>query len=552
MNDNARKSLVSVLIIDPKKCLLADSIHEDWAITMAALVSEDPEDWAAATRVWPRYRTPAVCQDASEIPLETVELADAIESLTNAPAWVVIDFRSKRLLYGGDILPLEPDSFINTNPDEESNDNWLLVIHLPPWWELHADGYIGSIPQSRESEISKRVVNRDILYGTPLLRDLATRLVEADGEHDWMSYTAKGFDEKQQQLIIQIHRDWLMTPREDLGGRIPRELLHGSVSWIEKLIEGQRHRFHSGIPFTGLPKDWDPSETGPIGRAEMCMYFTLCRTLVTTGWAVLNEVREEQTSLARDEKITLLIADLESIKNGWMDSNYEDDVAPKIVIEYERRRVPRGQGLVIDGFDEPGATHNTDCDCPICDVMNEGLFGVGFISYDGYHLEMDNEFAFSIYETHEEWESERQAYENEYGSDDYIASEDWQGNDLDGEMDDEVDDDLDDDLKPVWSGIQSRDEMPGGQLPGDSSGQLLMAFMLSELTGNLQGKNAPQLEIDALNKEFKAMRKSSGKERMQLAAAFKSKLEELTNQYPALTPKIADFQSMIDESVRNS
>ncbi|MCU0719180.1 MAG: hypothetical protein MUC83_05720 [Pirellula sp.] len=557
MNDYAQKSHVSVLIIDSQQCFLADSIHEDWAITVAALVSEDPENWPAATRVWPRYRTPAVCHDIGEISLVAVDLADAIETLRVAPAWVAIDFPSKRIFYAGDILPLEPDSFINTNPDEESDDDWLLVTHLPPWWEMHADSYVGAISQPRESEIKKRVVNREVLYGAPLLHDVAARLVEADDQHDWMSYTAKSFDKKQYELTIEIHRDWLMTPREDLGGRMPRELLHGSISWLDKVIEGQRHRFDLGTPFVGLPKDWDPTDSGPLGRSEMCMYFALCRTLVATGWAVLNEKREERASLKRDEKIALLFADLESIKNGWMDSRYEDDVAPRIVIEYERRRVPRGQGVVVDGFDNPGANHETNCDCPICEMMNDGLFGVGFVHYDGYNLEMDNEFAFSMYETREEWESEQLAFDNDFGGDKYSsdsfdASDDWLGDNSTDENDDEAKGDLDDDLKPVWTGIQSRDELPGGQLPGDSSGQLLMAFMLSELTGNLQGNSAPQHEIDTLNQEFKAMRKGTVKERRQLAASFKSKLEELTNKYPALTPKIADFQSMIDESVRNS
>ena len=169
MNNSAPKFPVSVLIIDSKQCLLAHSIHEDWALTMAALASEDPDDWAQATRVWPRYRTPAVCHDVSEIPLESIEIADAIETLRTAPAWVVIDFQSKRLLYGGDIFPLEPDSFINTNPDEESDENWLLVMHLPPWWEMHADSYVGAISQPRSSTITNRVVRRDILYGDSLL-----------------------------------------------------------------------------------------------------------------------------------------------------------------------------------------------------------------------------------------------------------------------------------------------------------------------------------------------------------------------------------------------
>jgi len=329
---------------------------------------------------------------------------------------------------------------------------------------------------------------------------------------------------------------------------MPREMLHGAREWIEKLIEGQSHRFHRGIPFTGLPKDWDPTDTGPLGRSELCMYFTLCRTLVTTGWALLHEMRMDRAHLTREERIELLIADLKKIKDDWMASSYEDDVAPKVVIEYERRRVPRGQGLVVDGFDEPGAKHELDCDCPICDAMNDGLFGVGFVNFDGYNLEMDDEFAFSMYETREEWESERQSYEDEYESDDLEGSSDW----LHDDSDYHTEEDLDNDLEPVWTGIRSRDEMPGGKLPGDTKGYLLMGFMLSELSSNLQAQNAPSHEINELNQEFKAMRNAPGVERLQLAASFKNKLEELTNKYPNLTPKVADFQSMIDESIRNT
>ncbi len=36
--------------------------------------------------------------------------------------------------------------------------------------------------------------------------------------------------------------------------------------------------------------------------------------------------------------------------------------------------------------------------------MYDGMFGVGFTSIDGHHLELDDEFAFSKCETREEWE----------------------------------------------------------------------------------------------------------------------------------------------------
>lgn len=42
-----------------------------------------------------------------------------------------------------------------------------------------------------------------------------------------------------------------------------------------------------------------------------------------------------------------------------------------------------------------------DCDCPICEMMADGMFGIRFTSIDGHHLELDDEFAFSMHENRE-------------------------------------------------------------------------------------------------------------------------------------------------------
>ncbi len=47
------------------------------------------------------------------------------------------------------------------------------------------------------------------------------------------------------------YRDWLMTPRDDLGGRMPRELLHGATEWSDRVIWGQHLRFQDGEPMVG-------------------------------------------------------------------------------------------------------------------------------------------------------------------------------------------------------------------------------------------------------------------------------------------------------------
>ena len=62
----------------------------------------------------------------------------------------------------------------------------------------------------------------------------------------------------------------------------------------------------------------------------------------------------------------------------------------------------RGAGVEIVGMDEQQSEqHAIDCDCPICNMMADGMFGVGFNSIDGHHLELDDEFAFSMHETRE-------------------------------------------------------------------------------------------------------------------------------------------------------
>lgn len=50
---------VTVVIIDRVQYLVATNLDSDTALTLIALVSEDPADWQQAQSVWPRYRTQA-------------------------------------------------------------------------------------------------------------------------------------------------------------------------------------------------------------------------------------------------------------------------------------------------------------------------------------------------------------------------------------------------------------------------------------------------------------------------------------------------------------
>ena len=51
---------VIVAVIEQDGCRLDMSCDEDSAVTLMAVVSEDPANWADIVAYWPRYRTPQV------------------------------------------------------------------------------------------------------------------------------------------------------------------------------------------------------------------------------------------------------------------------------------------------------------------------------------------------------------------------------------------------------------------------------------------------------------------------------------------------------------
>jgi hypothetical protein len=116
------------------------------------------------------------------------------------------------------------------------------------------------------------------------LFDLASRIVKIVQSEAWRSSDVADNQNMRYAFTKQVHRDWLMTPREDLGGRIPRELLHGAKEWSDKVTWGQRLRFEDGAPMTAVPDDVAGYDTAPMGSQEMVLYFDLSRELIGAGW----------------------------------------------------------------------------------------------------------------------------------------------------------------------------------------------------------------------------------------------------------------------------
>ena len=526
---------VTVVVIESSGCLMAKDLDVDTATTLIALISEDPADWDEAMSVWPRYRTPAVCEFVSSLPIEQTKRGDMKAKLLSADSWVAIDFLGKRVLTGGHFMPIGRDAAFAMVVDESGKQHCPLSVHLPPWWELHEGARPGAIHESRQSTIKKPHVERDVLYGDAFLANIAARVLDVVASDAWRESEAGDDKQARYSFTLRIHRDWLMTPREDLGGRMPRELLHSAIEWSDRVTWGQRLRFEDGGPMVALPDDWTGYATAPMGSQEMCVYFDLCRELIDASWLWCES--DDGKSARHNNEVALkqLTQFLREVKDDWLSGSFEGGSPPGFIIQCDRRRVPRGEGVAIDGIDEvQSEQHVADCDCPICEMMADGMFGIGFTGIDGHHLELDEEFAFSMIETRQAWEEKRRE-DAEFHAE---MDRKWAEREAAGETDDP--------LASAWSGIN--DDLP---FPGDPSGQLKMAFMVAEIVAELETSNASRDEIKALHERFANYRRCDVEQRPQRASELKANLQSLADHYPGLVSKSADLQSRIDEAGRS-
>ena len=74
----------AIVVIESSRWLMASAVDIDTATTLIALVSDDPASWDEAMSVWPRYRTPAVCEFVSSVPLEECDRDEAMKVLLSA------------------------------------------------------------------------------------------------------------------------------------------------------------------------------------------------------------------------------------------------------------------------------------------------------------------------------------------------------------------------------------------------------------------------------------------------------------------------------------
>jgi hypothetical protein len=523
--------LCAMLVADSTGWKLAESIDVDLALTVLATCSEDPADWSELTDYWPRYRTPVVLESAESIPMENTDREAAAKLLSSSYSWLFIDLLQKRVLCSETFEPVKRDQVFSLSLEHDSREEWPLSIHLAPWWQLQQPAEARAILEHRSPAFERPRTDRTILYGPTLLRDLSGRILQAASSQTFNPIGATSGQQTRYRMTVQVHRDWLMTPRIELQGKTPREHLHGGLEWIRKLVHGQELRHQEGFPLLAAPTDVTDYFDAPMGLEEVCTYFDLCRALIDAGWSwVASHPLTNANSPAK------LVEYLSQVQQRWMNERREDDSPPSVIIECSRRRVPRVVGEEIIGIPNHQVDrHLGHCDCPICEMLMEAdVFGPTYIHIDGHHLELDDEFAFSLCETREEWESERELMEKYFERTAKATSESGPDENESGS----------DEFASVWRGFVSDDP-----IPGDANGYLKLAFLFAEIIAALRDLRAPDDTIADLNHRFRCFRKQDVASRDTLAAHFKSGLEDLVTDYPKLTSRLADLQSRVDESM---
>jgi len=308
-----------VAIVEEDGCRLGVSLGEEEALTLVAVASEDPTCWDDVVAYWPRYRTPPVPEFADSLALEHVDFATARGTLDRHVPWVVIDLVRRRIITGPEMEPIGRDQAFALVVEESGDQHCPLSIHLPPWWELFEQTDPSVIDRVRETPLAVPRVNREVLFGAAMIEDLARRILDIVESDEWRSSGASEQVTVRFDFTLRVHRDWLMTPRPDLGGLIPRQMLHGAVAWLDRVEWAQRLRYEDGGKIIAISTSVTGYDEAPMGREEVVMYFDLCRELIAAGWEwCVAQGIASQDIASRVRREHDLVAFLTGVKDDWL------------------------------------------------------------------------------------------------------------------------------------------------------------------------------------------------------------------------------------------
>lgn len=533
-------SVETVIVRDRDALWRLEDVDEWTVMLLLGSLSADPRSFDELTRAWLRYSPQAPLTD---LPWQ------AADEEPVAGTCLLIDLACLRIVAtGGAELPQNKKGYQCDDVDDEGERqlSGVVWINHPPEWECAvADDWQTLRPLP---PLCEPLDPRGVLYGRTLADGIAQRALAIAGQEplpaervSWNTLDLDGPNRKSQQkmaaqwhaLTLRVHADWLLTPRDDLDGNPPRHFLHQGRDWVE--MEMQFREFHwsqmRAAP-RSLDRDTHAYRYGPFGRHEVVVYFGLCREVIDAAWDWI-----AKTPDIDQRTLSVMIYKLIQL---WLERGTIDDEAtpPEAIIECERRRMP----LVGDGS-------HFDCDCPLCRMQAEDVFGPMFRQFDGHHLDLDDEFAFSLYATRDEWEKQQAEDDALEAS---LIEQRWGTPDA-GELSDAAEED-EDPFASVWKHSFVDDEAIRAAGPASPLSIMALAMRLAELVADLKRAGASRALIDLLNQAFDDYRAANESRRSSEPAtqALHAALEQIAAAQPQLISKAADLQSKLDERQRDS
>jgi hypothetical protein len=313
-------------------------------------------------------------------------------------------------------------------------DDWLFVNST--------EEYEGLYDERRQARATPPLDARAILYGPALLDFIATNVKQSpqlqncgsaafnrprveDTQPAGPSLTPEHSNEESDddchplaETVRDIHRRWLLTPRADLHGQSPRELLLAKQDLIDFDLESRIMQWSfqlEGPPC--LDRNSFAYRFAGFGTHEWVIYYYMVRHLIwkavdmrTAALESTSALESNSSALGRSssQPQNQLIISLDEVKSSWLNEPNADfeDRAPINIIDNERKRLPEALG---------GRSMVVDENCPICKMMGdeaEAGLGIYFWHLDGCN--MDDEFAFSTFRTIEEWEKDHREMEERH------------------------------------------------------------------------------------------------------------------------------------------
>jgi hypothetical protein len=521
---------VSLLVIDTNEVLFGTAIGDWDAITLLACLSDDPDDWGDVQLIWPRYQTELSGRFVDSLPLAVCDLPEALAKIDAQQPWLAVDLVQRRVVSGGGYGELSRSETFGV---EEDGKRICIPVRLSRVWELIEEAQPNAVQQDRKEALARAPeTHRQVLWGEEWLFALATLMVKTTGTTDWSEAVASPDQRVLYKLTMAVHRAWLMTRRADLSNFTPRDCLLSGREWIDELIDARRFSgMETQLMMVPLHEDTTAYRCSPMGTIEIVLYFDCNRAVIEKGWDWL------RANIKREDLLEPLIEFMTSERDLWLHTMQEDPETPAQCISSERQRIP----LVSSGG------HIIDCDCPVCVAMATGEYGPSFVMFDGHHLELDGDFAFSLCDDYEEWkwqnhhhaEMAEEFAANRNPKQDLIASTAPRLEKGDSDADE---------FQSAWQNSY----VNWDSIRGTPMEQMALSFLLADMVTTLQMADKKSPDIKRLNVSFADYRTVFVHDRAKATQQFKATLDEIAERNPELVTRTADLQSKLDELCRRT